>query len=315
MSALPVVGEADRHAEETAAAVASEAVPARSLLADYLALTKPAIISLLLVTALGGLFLAAQGVPPWHVTLAVLVGGSLAAGGANALNHFWDRDIDQVMRRTRKRPVAANRVSPRQALAFGISLNVVAFVLLGVVTNWLAGALAIAATLFYVFVYTAWLKRTSFHNIVIGGAAGAFPPLVGWAAVTGDLAVPAYYLFMIVFFWTPPHFWALALLIEDDYAEAHVPMMPVVLGREATVWSIFLYTIALIAITTLLFSTGAVGLYYLTAALVLGGFFLVYTYRLLHDRSRRVAADAYKYSLLYLFALFVVIMVDAALPK
>ncbi|HEX2173955.1 MAG TPA: heme o synthase [Dehalococcoidia bacterium] len=286
-----------------------------SLIADYIALTKPAIISLLLVTAVGGMFLAAQGLPPWHLLLAVLVGGYLAAGGANALNHFWDRDIDQVMPRTRRRPVASHRVTPGRALVFGLALNVLAFAVLALVANVLSAALAIGGTLVYMLVYTMWLKRTSMQNIVIGGAAGSFPPLVGWAAVTGRLDLPAYYLFLIIFFWTPPHFWALSLLIQDDYAAAKIPMMPVVLGRQATVWSIFLYTIALIAISALLFSTGAVGTYYLVAALVLGGFFVYYTVRLLRDDRRVAAANAYKYSLLYLFLLFVVVMIDASLPR
>ena len=305
MASVPVAGDDVRIA----------APSNRSLLADYVALTKPAIISLLLVTALGSMFLAAQGMPPWHRLLAVLIGGSLAAGGANALNHYYDRDIDQIMRRTRRRPVAARRVTPRQALVFGLVLNALAFGLLAAVANLLSAVLAVGATLFYVLIYTMWLKRSSVQNIVIGGAAGAFPPLVGWAAITGGLDLPAYYLFAIVFFWTPPHFWALALLIQDDYAQAEIPMMPVVLGTQATVWSIFLYTIALVAISLLLYTTGALGTFYLIAAVTLGGFFIVYTIRLLRDARRTTAANAYKYSLLYLFLLFVAIMVDASLPR
>jgi heme o synthase len=305
MASVPVASEEVRLAESGV----------RSLLADYVALTKPAIISLLVVTALGGMFLAARGLPPWHLVLAVLIGGSLAAGGANALNHCYDRDIDQVMRRTRRRPVAAHRIAPRQAFLFGVTLNVLAFGLLVTVANVLSALLAVGATLFYLLIYTMWLKRTSTQNIVIGGAAGAFPPLVGWAAVTGGLDLPAYYLFAIIFFWTPPHFWALALLIRDDYAQAEIPMMPVVLGTRVTVWSIFLYTIALVAITLLLYTTGVLGAWYLIAALALGTWFIVATAQLLRDPQRATAANAYKYSLLYLFLLFVAIMVDASLPR
>ena len=305
MASVPVASEEVRLAESGL----------RSLLADYVALTKPAIISLLVVTALGGMFLAARGLPPWQLVVAVLIGGSLAAGGANALNHCYDRDIDQVMRRTRRRPVAAHRISPRQACLFGVTLNVLAFGLLVTVANVLSALLAVGATLFYLLVYTMWLKRTSIQTIVIGGAAGAFPPLVGWAAVTGGLDLPAYYLFAIIFFWTPPHFWALALLIRDDYAQAEIPMMPVVLGTRVTVWSIFLYTIALVAITLLLYTTGVLGSVYLIAALALGTWFIVATAQLVRDPQRATAANAYKYSLLYLFLLFVAIMVDASLPR
>ena len=198
---------------------------------DFLALTKPKIISLLLVTAAGGMFLAEQGVPSLTLLALVWVGGALASGGANAVNHFLDRDIDRDMRRTQGRPVAGDRVAPRYALAFGVALNVISFALLAVLVNLLAAGLTIIASLFYVFVYTMWLKRTTPNNIVIGGAAGAIPPMVGWAAVTGSLDLPAVYLFAIIFFWTPPHFWALSLLIQTDYQRAGVPMLPVVSSR------------------------------------------------------------------------------------
>ena len=188
---------------------------------DYLALTKPPIVMLLLVTAVGGIFLAAGGNPSLSVILLVCAGGALGAGGANALNHYLDKDIDEVMSRTQQRPVASGRISPAMALAFGILLNLVAFSILSTWVNLLAALLTLSATLFYVFVYTAWLKRTSTQNIVIGGAAGAIPPMVGWVAVTGSLDLPALYLFAVIFFWTPPHFWALALLRQKDY---DVPM-------------------------------------------------------------------------------------------
>jgi heme o synthase len=206
---------------------------------DLISLTKPAIMSLLLLTALGGMFLAERGVPPFGLLAATLIGGAAASGGAASLNHYFDRDIDERMRRTRKRPLPAHRISNAVAVWWGIALNVVAFVVLAVFTNVLAAALAIGGTVFYILVYTIWLKRSTAQNIVIGGAAGAIPPLVGWAAITGSLDLAAWLLFAIIFFWTPAHFWALALLIRDDYERAGVPMLPVVRGDEATAWNIF----------------------------------------------------------------------------
>ena len=286
--------------------------PIKATIADYLALTKPPIIVLLLVTALGGMFLAARGVPAGRVIAAVLIGGALAAGGAGALNHYLDRDIDEVMRRTRKRPVAGHRVRPRNALVFGVALNVVAFVVLVLMANVLSALLTLGGSVFYIGVYTQWLKRSTPQNIVIGGAAGAVPPLVGWAAVTGSLALPAYYLFAIIFFWTPPHFWALALLIRDDYAKARIPMLPVVAGERSTARAILLYTLVLVALTVLLFTTSALGWWYLVVALVLGAVFIYYAVRLLQHIERPEALRLYKYSLLYLALLFAFIMIDGA---
>ena len=219
----------------------------------YIALTKPRIISLLLITALGGLFLASGGFPDPITTVVVQVGGTLAAGGANAINHFLDRDIDVKMSRTSQRPLVSGQVSPIPALIFGILLNVVAFAILWQMANLISASLALIATLFYVFVYTIGLKRTTPQNIVIGGAAGSIPPMVGWAAVTGNILDPSpFLLFAIIFFWTPPHFWALAIMIKDDYARADVPMLPVVRGLVYTSKQIFLYTIVL-SILTILF--------------------------------------------------------------
>ncbi|MBM3943729.1 MAG: protoheme IX farnesyltransferase [SAR202 cluster bacterium] len=283
------------------------------LLKDYLALTKPPIIVLLLVTAAGGMFLAAQGVPSVLLMALVGLGGALASGGANALNHYLDRDIDGVMRRTRRRPVPGQRIGPTQALAFGVTLNVVAFVLLAVWVNLLAAVLTLSATLFYVFVYTWWLKRNTPQNIVIGGAAGAIPPLVGWAAVTGGLDLPAVYLFAIVFFWTPPHFWALSLLIQEDYREAGIPMLPVVVSRRDTILHILLYTIALVAITLMFFFTKAVGWVYASSAAALGAWFLWLAWRLFREDTRSRARWLYLYSLLYLALLFAAMMVDSSL--
>ena len=221
---------------------------------DYVALTKPPIVVLLVITAVGGMFLAAEGVPPLNVMALVILGGTLAAGGANAINHYLDRDVDAIMLRTRDRPVPGRRIVPQRALGFGILLNVFAFLLLAVWVNLLSAFLTLSATLFYIFVYTSWLKRTTSHNIVIGGAAGAIPPLVGWAAITGGLGLPAVYLFSIIFFWTPPHFWALSLLIQGDYQRAGIPMLPVVSSREHTVLNILLYSLLLVALT-IMFST------------------------------------------------------------
>ena len=226
---------------------------------DYLTLTKPPIILLLLITALGGMFLAAQGVPSFSVVILVCLGGALGAGGANALNHYLDRDIDQLMTRTWQRPVPSQRISRRHALGFGILLNLLAFLILAAWVNLLAATLTLAATLFYILVYTSWLKRTTPHNIVIGGAAGAIPPLVGWAGVTGGLDLSALLLFTIIFFWTPPHFWALSLLIQEDYQRAGIPMLPVVSGREYTVLTIFYYSLVLVALALLLAITPAAG--------------------------------------------------------
>ena len=278
---------------------------------DYLTLTKPPIILLLLITALGGMFLAAQGVPSLRIVILVCLGGALGAGGANALNHYLDRDIDQLMSRTWQRPVPSQRISRRHALAFGILLNLLAFLILAAWVNLLAASLTLAATLFYILVYTSWLKRTTPHNIVIGGAAGAIPPLVGWAGVTGGLDLPALYLFAIIFFWTPPHFWALALLIQKDYQRAGIPMLPVVSGREYTVLNIFLYSLALVALALLLAITPAAGWLYLTAAALLGSVFVALSWRLKQDPSTGHARSLYLYSLLYLTLLFVAMMADA----
>ncbi len=279
---------------------------------DYVALTKPRIISLLLVTALCAMFLAAGGVPALHLIVLVLVGGALASGGANAINHYLDRDIDKLMRRTTNRPVASGRVSAKNALVFGIVLNALAFGLIAWGANPIAAGLTLGATLFYVFVYTLGLKRRTPHNIVIGGAAGAFPPVIGWAAVTGSLELPALFLFAIIFFWTPPHFWALSLLIKDDYARARVPMLPLVVTLSETKRQIFVYTLLLVALTTMFFATGAVGWIYLASAVGLGLVFIAFAWRLMRAPDDRHAASTYKYSLLYLALLFVAIAVDGA---
>jgi len=284
-----------------------------SLTRDYLSMTKPPIIFLLVVTAVGAMFLAAGGPPPLVLVILVCVGGSLGAGGANALNHYLEQDIDSLMSRTRDRPVPGQRIPPRSALAFGVVLNLLAFALLAVWVNLLAASLTLAATLFYVLVYTSWLKRNTPHNIVIGGAAGAIPPMVGWAAVTGGLGLPAVYLFAIIFFWTPPHFWALALLIEKDYAQAGIPMLPVVAGRPNTVANIFLYSVVLIALTLVFALIASVGWIYLGSAAALGALFILFAWRLKRNDSRPRARMMYLYSLLYLALLFAAIIADSTI--
>jgi heme o synthase len=279
---------------------------------DYLTLTKPRIMSLLLVTGAAGTFVGAQGTPSLAIFAAAMAGLALACGGASALNHVLDADIDRLMgKRTEKRPVAAGRVPPSRALEFGLALSAFSFVLLASTVNVLTAALALVGNLFYVVVYTRWLKRSTPQNIVIGGAAGAVPPLVGYAAASGDLGLPALWLFLIVFLWTPPHFWALALLIKESYANAGVPMLPVVRGDDETTRQIVLYSLAMVGFTL------AVGLWlgpvYSAAAAALGAVFLAMAWRLRRDPTRRNAGVLFHYSLLYLALLFVAAAADPVL--
>jgi heme o synthase len=280
---------------------------------DYITLTKPRIMTLLLLTGACGMVVGAGGFPSAWLFVVTMAGLALACGGASALNHVIDRDIDRHMRRTDKRPVAADRVAPTRALEFGLALSALSFVLLASLVNVLSALLALAGGLFYVFVYTRWLKRSTPQNIVIGGAAGAVPPLVGWAAATGDVTVPALLLFAIVFFWTPPHFWALALLIRGDYEAAGVPMLPVVRGERETTKQIVLYTIVLVAVTAAPFLYGTLGLPYLVAAVALGAAFFVLAVGLRRRPTPRRAALLFHFSLLYLALLFVAMALDATL--
>jgi protoheme IX farnesyltransferase len=285
---------------------------ARGTVRDYVTLTKPRIMSLLLVTGACGMVVGARGWPGTARFALTLTGLALACGGASALNHLLDRDIDRLMgSRTADRPVATGRLAPSRALEFGLALSACSFTLLASTVNVLTAVLALVGNLFYVVVYTGYLKRRGPQNIVLGGAAGAVPPLVGYAAATGDLKLPAVWLFLIVFLWTPPHFWALALLLRDHYAAADVPMLPVVRGERATVHRIVAYTIALVAFTVVPFAAGAFGLVYLVCALALGGVFLVLAVRLGNGERRR-AAFAFHYSLLYLALLFVAAAIDAS---
>ncbi len=280
---------------------------------DYVALTKPRIIVLLLVTAFASMLIAAPGkVSPWLI-LFTLAGGAMSAGSANAINQLLERDIDALMTRTRKRPIPAGRVIPSYAFAFALLLGIVAFVEMTVLVNLPAALLSLAALLFYVFVYTMWLKRATPQNIVIGGAAGAVPPLVGWAAATGRVDLTAIILFLIVFLWTPPHFWALALFRRDDYARARVPMLPVVVGEEETRRQILVYTLVLVVSTLVLYPLGRMGFMYLLSAAVLGGVFIALAVRLWRVRTTGAAVRVFGYSVLYLGLLFAAMVADRLL--
>jgi protoheme IX farnesyltransferase len=281
----------------------------RSLARDLVTLTKPRIISLLLVTTIAPMFVA--GSPSWSLVLAVFVGGYLMAGGANAVNMYMDRDIDDRMSRTRLRPIPSGRMQPREVLAFGVLLSTTATWLLAQAANVLTAALALAGFYFYVFVYTRWLKRSTPQNIVIGGAAGAFPPLVGWAAVTNRVDLLAVYLFLIIFYWTPPHFWALALLKQKDYGRAGVPMAPLVWGERETKRQMLWYTVILVPLTLLPYTFRVLGPIYLAAAAVLGVMFLIDVVRVMHATEwNKPAWRLYKFSLLYLALLFAAMVVD-----
>ena len=288
-------------------------VTGRARIAAYVALTKPRIIELLLVTTLPAMVVAAGRWPSTWLVIATLVGGAVAAGGANAINCYLDRDIDEIMPRTRRRPLPTHRIEPRNALVFGAVLGVVSFAFLWATVNLLAAILAAAALLFYVFVYTLGMKRSTPQNIVIGGAAGAMPALVGWAAVTGRLDLPALAMFGIIFYWTPPHFWALSMRYEKDYAAAGVPMMPVVYGKAETTKHILLYSILLFAMSLVLFSVGRMGWLYLGAAIALNGAFIAGAVRLWRKPTPAAAWGLFRFSIYYLALLFAAMAADALL--
>ncbi|HEY7915641.1 MAG TPA: heme o synthase [Acidimicrobiales bacterium] len=292
------------------AAAPSRRLPLGERVGAYVALTKPRIIELLLITTLPTMIVAQRGMPPVWLMAATLLGGALAAGGANAINMFVDRDIDKLMHRTSKRPLVTGTVTPRNALIFAISLEVVAFVELWSWVNLLSAALAVSATLFYVFVYTLWLKRTSSQNIVIGGAAGAVPVLVGWAAVTDSLAWTPLVLFAIIFVWTPPHFWALAVKYKDDYRAAGVPMLPAVATFKRTAREILLYSVLLLGVSLLLAAVAKLGTIYIVSASVLGVAFVALAVRLWQRATPKAAMQLFSYSITYLTLLFVLMAVD-----
>ncbi|MFS8542878.1 MAG: heme o synthase [Limnochordales bacterium] len=282
----------------------------RPLARDFWALTKPRIMALILTTGFMTILLAADGLPPFPLLLAAVLGTALASASANTLNMYFDRDIDAIMTRTRSRPLPAGRVEPAHAFVFGVVLGIASFVLLSTAVNLLSAVLAVAGILFYVLVYTLGLKRRTPQNIVIGGAAGAVPPLIGWAAVTGTVEWPAILLFAIIFLWTPPHFWALALLKNEDYVRAGVPMMPVVRGEEETRRQIFLYTLLLLPPTVGLYLTGTSGWLFLVAGSALGLTFVWKAWVLLRDKSAAAARELFKFSNYYLGLLFTAVVLD-----
>lgn len=287
---------------------------ARSTVGAYVALTKPRIIELLLVTTVPTQIVAERGLPSLWLIVATVFGGTLAAGGANAINMYVDRDIDKLMKRTQNRPLATGAIEPRNALVFAIVLEVVAFAFLWGTVNLLSAVLAVSACLFYVFVYTLWLKRTSSHNIVIGGAAGAVPVLIGWSSVTNSLGWAPIVLFAVIFYWTPPHFWALAIRYEDDYAAADVPMLPVVADRRTTCGRIIAYTLLLWALTLLFAPVADMGPVYLVAAVALGAVFTFQTVRLFTDPTPARAMRVFGWSITYVTLLFGAMAADQLLP-
>lgn len=284
--------------------------PVRRTAGDFLALTKPTIMLLVLITGFMTLFVIPDESPSWGLVIVTVIGTALASGSANALNMYFDRDIDQIMTRTRSRPVPSGRVKPHEALAFGIILGVLSVGLLGLLVNWLSAAIALSGILFYVVVYTLGLKRRTPHNIVIGGAAGSVAPLIAWAAVTGTVELPAVLLFLVIFLWTPPHFWALALLADEDYRKAGVPMMPVVRGHDETRRQIFIYTVLLVPLTAAFYLIGYSGLFFLISGLALAAVFVQKTVVLAKHKTRDAARDVFIYSIFYLALLFVAVVID-----
>jgi protoheme IX farnesyltransferase len=287
------------------------AQPADALVSDYLALLKPRVMSLVAFTGFAGLVVAPGSLHPLLAAVAVLC-IAVGAGAAGAINMWYDRDIDALMRRTRKRPIPAGRVAPDEALAYGVTLSLFSVMVMGVAVNWTAAALLALASAFYVFVYTVWLKRRTPQNIVIGGAAGAFPPMIGWAAVTGAVSLESIALFLIIFVWTPPHFWALALYQAGDYAKAGVPMLPVVAGKAETRRQVLIYTSLLVPLSFTPLLLGMAGIVYGAAAAVMGVRFLLLAVRVLHERGGLAAPRMFRFSILYLFVLFAALIVEHA---
>ena len=282
-----------------------------NFLSSLINLTKPRIISLLLITAMTGMYLASPGNPPdLKIILFVLLGGALAAGGANSINNYLDRDIDLLMERTKIRPLAKGAIPPLTGLYLGLILNILSFLLLYYQVNLLSACLTLSATLFYVFIYTIWLKRRTPQNIVIGGAAGAVPPVVGWAAIANEIGIPAIALFLIIFFWTPPHFWALSILLKEDYAKANIPMLPVVSSIQETSKQIVRYTIFLVLITIVFAFHDSVSYIYMGSATLLGAIFIYFSIRFKTESTQSRARTLYIFSLLYLALLFLSIILD-----
>jgi heme o synthase len=296
---------------ETTGAAQGIAQSAGSRARDYAALLKPRVMSLVVFTGFAGLFLAPGSLNPLLAAVAVMC-IAVGAGAAGAINMWYDRDIDALMERTRERPIPAGRVAPDKALAFGVTLTLFSVMLMGVAVNWTAAALLALAIGFYVLVYTVWLKRRTPQNIVVGGAAGALPPMIGWAAVTGAISLDSFALFLIIFMWTPPHFWALALFRAGDYAKAGVPMLPVVAGKAETRRQILIYTSLLVALSFAPLVLGMAGIPYGVAVAVMGACFLLLAVRVLRERGERAALHMFRFSILYLFVLFAALIIDRA---
>jgi protoheme IX farnesyltransferase len=296
--------------EQAEAEAKKEIGVVRQAIANYVDLMKPHVTVLLLGVTAAAMAIANQGLPPLVLVIPTLLGGAMAAGSANCINCYIDRDIDQIMGRTQRRSLPSGRVEPRQALVFGIILGAGSFIIFTAFVNMLSAVLACSAILFYVFVYTLWLKRSTVQNIVIGGAAGAVPVLVGWAAVTNNLSLPAIWLFAIIFFWTPPHFWALSLLIQKDYEKAGIPMLPVVKGESETRRQILLYSVLVLAVTLVLFVMGSMGYFYLVGAVILGGGLVYLAIRLWREQSKKWARTLFWYSNMYLAAIFAIMVLD-----
>jgi protoheme IX farnesyltransferase len=278
---------------------------------DYFTLLKPKVMSLVVFSGFAGLWVAPNALALHPVLIATaMLCIAINAGAAGAINMWFDRDIDAVMKRTKNRPLPQGRMDPDEALSYGIVLSVLSVLTMGLALNWVAAALLASANLFYVFIYTMWLKRATPQNIVIGGAAGAFPPMIGWAAVTGDITLASITLFAIIFFWTPPHFWALALYMNDDYKKASVPMMPATHGEQHTKWQMLMYTLMLFPITLAPTFLGVTGNVYLVTATILSGFFIFTSVRTLMDKTHKSAKLMFGYSVFYLFALFFALMID-----
>jgi protoheme IX farnesyltransferase len=294
-------------------AVVPATTKATATFRDYWSLTKPSIVLLVLVTGLPAMMMAQQGIPSLWLILATLGGTALAAGGAAALNMYIDRDIDGVMERTSKRPIPTDLITPKQVLTFGLTLSVVSTIILAWATNWLATAVSVFSIFFYAGFYTMYLKRTTPHNTVIGGVAGAVAPLIGWAAVTGEIGLPAWILFLIIFLWQPPHFWALAIYRVDDYAKASIPMLPNTHGVEYTRWQIVIYTLLMLPATLVLYPMRQVGELYLATAVIGGSIFTWLAFKLLRKPERPVAIRLFLFSILYLLVLFMALVVDIGL--
>lgn len=307
---IPIDAASKSDSPPLAASTASHPTTFYETFRAYLNLTKPRIIVLLLITTLGGMVIAARTLPPLGLIIATMVGGAFAAGGANALNCYIDRDIDPFMNRTRRRSLPAGRVEPTHALIYGLILGVLAFFIFILFVNPLSAILAEVGLLYYVLIYTLLLKRNTPQNIVIGGAAGALPPVVGWTAVTGQVDLLAIYLFAIIFLWTPPHSWALALYTAHDYTRARVPMLPVVRGEDETRRQILLYSILLVALTALLYTTRTMSIFYLISAIVLGAGLIYYAIRLIQGRTNRRARQLFTYSNAYLALIFLAMAID-----